>query len=140
MDSPLLFRGQKHIDRRGALTFNNSLDLSSFCRAYEIGNSAEQPKRGWHGHQFESKLFIAIEGLLKVCAVKVTDWNNPDPAEKPVCAELKAGTMDAFFVPGGFANAILSLQPKSRVLVFSSFSLEESLEDDYRFDVEFWGM
>jgi dTDP-4-dehydrorhamnose 3,5-epimerase len=48
--------------------------------------------------------------------------------------------MDAFFVPGGFANAILSLQPKSRVLVFSSFSLEESLEDDYRFDVEFWSM
>lgn len=140
MDFPLLLKGQKHIDRRGVLVFNNSLDLSKYCRAYEIENTAEQPKRAWHGHQFESKIFIALEGRVKIGAVKVTDWTNPDPAEVPVCAEIKAGTMDAFFVPGGFANAILSLQPKSRVLVFSTSSLEESLLDDYRFHIDFWSL
>jgi hypothetical protein len=53
-------------------------------------------------------------------------------------AELRADSLDAFFVPGGYANGILSLEPGSQALVISSSTLSDSLVDDYRIDSTFW--
>jgi dTDP-4-dehydrorhamnose 3,5-epimerase len=55
---PEVLRGFKDEDPRGLHSYNNALDLSRFKRLYIIENSSEQPFRGWHGHEFESKIFI----------------------------------------------------------------------------------
>jgi len=98
----------------------------------------EQPFRGWHGHEFESKIFITTSGRIRFGAVRVNDSTDSDPLEKPVTADLDYSCADAFFVPGGQANSILSLEPGSRALVLSSSSLEDSLADDFRIDPTFW--
>jgi dTDP-4-dehydrorhamnose 3,5-epimerase len=136
---PEVLKGFTHRDARGTLSYNNNLDISAFKRLYVIENSLEQPFRGWHGHEFESKIFIALDGKLRFGAVRVRDWFNPDPDEKPITAELESSDLDAFFVPGGYANSISSLKLGARALVLSSSTLQASMEDDYRFPAEFWG-
>jgi dTDP-4-dehydrorhamnose 3,5-epimerase len=135
---PKLIKGATHVDGRGLLIFNNELNLSSFERAYLIQNSDNKPFRGWHGHQIESKLFLTLAGKIRFGAVRVSNWSEPDPHEKVFTAEIKALSMDAFFVPGGFANGILSLEPGSQALVLSSSSLSDSLSDDFRIDENLW--
>jgi dTDP-4-dehydrorhamnose 3,5-epimerase-like enzyme len=105
---------------------------------YIINNSDSQPFRGWHGHEFESKIFITLSGRIRFGAVRVKDWSTPDKSEVPKLAELKADSLDAFFVPGGYANGILSLEPGSQALVISSSTLSDSLVDDYRIESTFW--
>jgi dTDP-4-dehydrorhamnose 3,5-epimerase-like enzyme len=105
---------------------------------YIINNSDSQPFRGWHGHELESKIFITLSGRIRFGAVRVKDWSNPDKSEVPEVAELKADSLDAFFVPGGYANGILSLEPGSQALVISSSTLSDSLVDDYRIESTFW--
>jgi dTDP-4-dehydrorhamnose 3,5-epimerase-like enzyme len=105
---------------------------------YIINNSDSQPFRGWHGHEFESKIFITLSGRIRFGAVRVKDWSAPDKSEVPQVAELKADSLDAFFVPGGYANGILSLEPGSQALVISSSTLSDSLVDDYRIESTFW--
>jgi dTDP-4-dehydrorhamnose 3,5-epimerase-like enzyme len=135
---PRLIVGARHVDERGSLLFNNELNISNFRRMYIIHNSDSQPFRGWHGHEFESKIFITLSGRIRFGAVSVKDWSNPDKSEVPQVAELKADSLDAFFVPGGYANGILSLEPGSQALVISSSTLSESLVDDYRIESTFW--
>ncbi len=135
---PKLIKGAIHLDERGSLSFNNDLVISGFQRVYAIQNSPQKPFRGWHGHQLESKIFLTISGRIRFGAVRVKDWGKPDPDEQVVTAELAANSMDAFLVPGGYANGILSLEPESQALVFSSSSLNDSLGDDFRIDPDFW--
>jgi dTDP-4-dehydrorhamnose 3,5-epimerase-like enzyme len=136
--APKLIVGARHVDERGSLLFNNYLNIIDFRRMYIISNSDSQPFRGWHGHEFESKIFITLSGRIRFGAVRVQDWSNPDKSQEPQVAELKADSLDAFFVPGGYANGILSLEPGSQALVISSSTLSDSLVDDYRIESTFW--
>ena len=135
---PEVLKGFTHRDARGTLSYNNNLDISAFKRLYVIENSLEQPFRGWHGHEFESKIFITLVGKIRFGAVRVRDWSKPDPDEKPITAELEGSDLDAFFVPGGYANSISSIEPGSKALVMSSSTLEEGLSDDYRLNPNLW--
>lgn len=135
---PQLIRGLTHADKRGLLHFNNSFDPSNFVRSYIIENSDSEPMRGWHGHKHESKAFMAIKGSVIVGGVKIDDWNAPSSNLPVHSEELTEGSLSVFLVPPGYANAIRSLTTGSRVLVFSSSSLQDSLADDFRFPVASW--
>ena len=137
-DTPKLLKGFVHEDGRGLLSYNNDLYISDFKRIYTIENSPERPFRGWHGHQFESKIFITLRGKIRFGAVRVQDWEEPDRSTIPIFADLEEQQLDAFFVPGGYANGILALRNGSSALVLSSSSLEESENDDFRFPTTMW--
>jgi dTDP-4-dehydrorhamnose 3,5-epimerase-like enzyme len=137
---PIFLKGQSYFDERGIVNFNNNVDLSSFKRFYTIQNSQHQEFRGWHGHEFESKLFVAVRGRIVIGAVRVEDWNHPQRTKTPLRFELEADSLDAVFVPGGYANGILSKEPGSAVLVLSSSTLEESKKDDFRIPMDTWSL
>lgn len=137
---PQKFSGKSHIDSRGALLFNNQAEISEFKRMYVIENSQEEPLRGWHGHRVEAKGFICLSGKVRIGAVEVDDWTEPSEGLAVYSDELTERSMDFIYIPGGYANAILSLEPGSRVLVLSSSTLQDSLADDYRFPANFWGL
>ncbi len=132
--------GQSHIDSRGSLLFNNSAILTKFTRMYAINNAPENPLRGWHGHKNEAKGFICLKGKVRIGGVRIDDWDSPSPELRVFYEDLEAGTMDFVYLPAGYANAILSLEGDSTVLVFSSSTLDESKEDDYRFDSGLWSL
>ena len=130
--------GGEHSDARGLLRFNNKLDLVDFKRAYIIENSNLFPFRGWHGHLHESKIFICTSGAVRIGAVRMPRTRTAGVDSKIHTFDLVGLSTDAVFVPSGFANGILSLEPNSSVLVFSSSTLEESQSDDYRYPPSQW--
>ena len=136
--TPVFYSGQRHVDDRGSLAFNNPFQISQFVRGYVIENSSLAPMRGWHGHKLESKGFLCLSGRVRVGAVEIDDWDSPSKELEVYSQELTAGAMDCYFVPSGYANAILSLEINSKVLVFSSSTLEASMADDFRFPLSTW--
>jgi dTDP-4-dehydrorhamnose 3,5-epimerase-like enzyme len=125
-------------DNRGSVSFVNEFPFTQFKRFYTIKNHAPGFVRAWHGHQHESKAYFITSGVVVVGAVKVDDWTNPSP-DLPVHTQvMSAEKPGILFIPGGHANGFMSLTEDAQVLLFSNFSLEESLEDDIRFDPRFW--
>lgn len=136
--SPTLFSGHKHLDLRGKISFINDCDLSRAKRFYIIEPAGTEVVRAWQGHQQEEKWFYVVEGSFKIVLVKPDDWQNPTlnlPFEE---YNLSASKTEILYVPGGYANGFQSVEPKSKIMVFSSFTVEESMKDDFRFDKSLW--
>jgi dTDP-4-dehydrorhamnose 3,5-epimerase len=123
-DKVTLITGQVHSDPRGSVAFNNSLDISGFCRMYVIGNSTELPLRGWHGHAHEAKIFTCLVGSVEIAGVRIDNWASPSKELTVEKFELHSETMDAVYVPAGYANAVMAKTPGSlkRVLFNKSLS------------------
>jgi dTDP-4-dehydrorhamnose 3,5-epimerase len=137
MDKPVLIEGGQFSDERGSLRFVNSFDFKDLKRFYII----EQPKnfvRAWQGHKIENKYFYVISGSFLICGVKIDDWENPSSDLKVHEYHLSEKESQIFMIPGGYANGFKALEDNSNLLVFSNLSLEESKQDDYRFDKSMW--
>jgi dTDP-4-dehydrorhamnose 3,5-epimerase len=79
-----------------------------------------------------------VEGSFKIVLVKPDDWQHPSltlPVEE---YNLYSTKIQILHVPGGYANGFKGLEPKSKIMVFSSFTVEESMKDDFRFDEGLW--
>lgn len=125
-------------DARGQVSFVNEFPFQEFKRFYTITNHEFGFVRAWHGHKFESKAYFVVSGAVQVGAVKIDDWSNPSPDCDVVTHILDAGKPGVLFIPGGYANGFKSLTQDAKVIIFSNFTLEESLNDDYRFEPFYW--
>ncbi|WP_209329505.1 WxcM-like domain-containing protein [Lunatimonas salinarum] len=133
---PLLLKGGIHADERGNLLYNNELPKLGFdIKRYII--IEPRGMRGWHGHRRESKLFTVVNGLVKILLIKPDDWENPS-SDLPVSEYLLSGNGDTLFVPGGYLCGMRCLSENGSVLVCSDKSLEESLNDSYKFSPDYW--
>lgn len=133
-----IIKGGIHQDNRGKISFVNDFDFSDVKRFYIIQNDTEDIVRAWQGHKFENKYFYVISGAFLVCSVKIDDWINPSeylPVEKFIISSTES---EILLIPGGNANGVKALEENSKLMVFSSNTLEESKEDEYRFDVNLW--
>lgn len=137
-EEPTLIEGGLAVDDRGRLSFANAFDFTGVKRFYLIENHRSGFVRAWHGHKKEAKFFFVLSGAAVVGAVKVDDWANPSKA-LPVKRFVLAGDKPALLhLPAGFANGTMSLAEGTRIMVFSTTTLQESQGDDYRFDARHW--
>jgi dTDP-4-dehydrorhamnose 3,5-epimerase-like enzyme len=138
IESLELIEGGISSDSRGSVRYCNKMPLNEFVRFYSIENLAEGYVRGWHGHKVEAKAIIPLVGRLRIGAVEVLDWQSPSKSARVNSFDLDADSPKTLLIPGGYANAIMAMSPGAVAGVFSSSSLEMSLEDDYRFPNDFW--
>lgn len=138
LDNPTLIKGDSAYDQRGALSFINDLDLINIRRFYTVENYQTNFVRAWHAHKKEQKIFICINGAVHVSAVKVDNFKNPSKDKKIFDFFLNEKKMQCVFIPKGFANGFMSLTNKVKLLIFSDSSLQDSLDDDYRFPYDYW--
>ena len=135
---PGIIKGGIFQDERGSISFVNEFDFSDVKRFYVITNRSENIVRAWQGHKIERKYFYTISGSFLICAVKIDDWDNPSqdlPVEKVTLSENKSQIL---MIPPGYANGIKALKHDSKLLVFSSLTLENAKSDDYRFEASLW--
>jgi dTDP-4-dehydrorhamnose 3,5-epimerase len=135
---PTLFSGNRHLDLRGKISFINDCDLSKAKRFYVIEPAGTEVVRAWQGHKQEEKWFYVVEGSFKIVLVKPDNWQHPSlnlPVEEH---KLSADKIQILHIPGGYANGFKALESKSKIMVFSSFTAEESMKDDFRFDKSLW--
>jgi dTDP-4-dehydrorhamnose 3,5-epimerase-like enzyme len=138
MDSPRLLIGNLGIDDRGEVGFVNDFDFAGVKRFYTVSNHRAGFVRAWHGHRREAKYVTAVQGAALVAAVPVTDWTTPSP-EAPVSRHvLSAHKPSVLFIPAGYCNGFMSLTSDAKLVFFSTATVEESREDDIRFDARYW--
>jgi len=136
--SPTLFSGRQHTDARGKISFINDCNLTRVKRFYIIEPADTEVVRAWQAHQHEEKWFYVMEGSFKILLVKPNDWKNPSPHLPFEEYILPASQTQILYAPGGYANGFQALESKSKIMVFSSFTAEESMKDDFRFDKSLW--
>jgi len=138
VDKPQIITGGLHSDERGKISFVNEFKLDEIKRFYSIQPSNTNVVRAWQGHAKERKWFFVIAGSFKVVAAKIDDWENPPL--KPVIYEfdLNEQRPEVLYVPGGYVNGFKAVKPNSKVIVFSDQTVEQSVNDDYRFDQNDW--
>jgi dTDP-4-dehydrorhamnose 3,5-epimerase len=133
-----IIQGGEHVDARGKLTFFNDFDMKDVRRFYLIEHPDTSIVRAWQGHKKEQKWFYVVKGSFKVVLVRPDNWENPSADLKPSEFILEAIANRVLYIPGNFANGLKALEPESRIMVFSSFTVEESSKDNYRFDEHLW--
>jgi len=138
MEEPVIIKGGLSIDDRGEVGFINDFHFDGVKRFYTLLNHNKGFIRAWHGHKKESKYFHVIKGTALICAVKIDNWVNPSKDLKVSRYTLSEKSPCVLYVPVGFANGFMSLTDDCKIIVFSTSTLEDSLNDDYRFDARYW--
>jgi len=133
-----ILAGGQHDDARGKLIFFNDFNMAGVKRFYVIEHPDTQIVRAWQGHQKEEKWFYAVDGSFKIVLAQPDNWQNPSAELNTEEFVLDSTEPRILYVPGGFANGFKALKQKSRILVFSSFTVEESSKDNFRFDKSLW--
>jgi dTDP-4-dehydrorhamnose 3,5-epimerase-like enzyme len=137
-DSPLIIQGGIFDDYRGRLAFVNEFNFDDVKRFYTICNNSTDIVRAWQGHRIENKFFHVTSGSFVICIVKIDNWKNPAkdlPVEKFILSVNKSQILK---ISAGYAIGIKALIKNSKLMVFSSNTLEDSCNDEYRFDADLW--
>ena len=133
-----IIEGGKFEDGRGMLIYFNEFDMKGVRRFYVISHPDTSIVRAWQGHKKEQKWFYVLKGSFKVVLVKPDNWENPSTDLNPDEFILKAEANHVLYIPGNYANGLKALEPESRIMVFSSFTVDESSKDNYRFRQDMW--
>lgn len=136
---PKIIEAGMAVDDRGQLTFANDFNFSGVKRFYMVENFSTDTIRAFHGHAKEAKYVLVVSGSAIVAAVKVNDFSNPDKDEKVNRFVLSARKPSLLFIPSGYANGFRPLEKWTKIMFFSTSSLEESKGDDYRLPADYWG-
>jgi dTDP-4-dehydrorhamnose 3,5-epimerase-like enzyme len=137
-EAPRLLEGSVAVDDRGSISFVNDFDFAGVKRFYSVTNHRAGFVRAWHAHRREAKYVIAMRGAALVGAVEVDDWDEPSRHAEVARFVLSAERPSVLYIPAGYANGFMSLTENAQLTFFSTSSIEESRDDDVRFDARYW--
>jgi len=134
-----LITGEIFKDKRGNLKFINQFNLGEIKRFYQVENSNTKIIRAFHGHFKEAKFVWVVSGSILLCTVFLDHKKNPSKSGKVERFILKADNPQIVYIPPSFANGFRALETDTKVIFFSTSTLEESKKDDFRFPANYWG-
>lgn len=143
-----VINGDLFTDDRGTISFINDFNPTN-CgvkRFYTIKDHSIGKIRAWHGHVKEAKYVYvpsgtALIGIVPMEYISETDQYilHKDKVEKHILSSTKPKIL---YIPPLYANGFKSLEQGTIITFYSTSSLEESKNDDIRFnwlDVDIWG-
>ena len=136
--TPQLIEGGNFSDHRGTLSYVNDFSFKDIERCYIISNSDTHPLRAWQGHKLDAKNFYCLSGSFRIHYVKIDNWENPSKDLTIETVTLTESESKMLHIPAGYANAIESLGPDSKLISFSTLPLSNVSEDDVRYDANYW--
>jgi dTDP-4-dehydrorhamnose 3,5-epimerase-like enzyme len=139
LKEPTLIPGGFAVDDRGQVSFVNGFAFDAIRRFYLVENFSTDVVRAFHGHLKEEKFIFVVGGSAIVAAVPIDDPVTPNRDVKALRFVLSDRQPKILFIPAGYANGFRTLEPESKILFFSTATLEESAKDDYRFPYDHWG-
>jgi len=136
--APRLIQGDCAVDDRGTLVFINDFHFNDVKRFYVVTNHRAGFIRAWHGHRYEAKYITVLQGAALVGAVQIDNWEQPSK-EAFVHRYILSGLKPAIlYIPPCFANGFMTLTLDAIIVFFSTATLEESRNDDFRFPARYW--
>lgn len=140
MSKPFLVDGGSTIDDRGIVSFMNDPQFSAIKRFYVVENFSTDTVRAFHGHLKEEKYVYVVSGSALVVLSEIVQHGNDEPLLKDTHKfVLSAKRPQILYIPAGYANGFRCLEQDTKVMFFSTSTLEESKNDDFRFSYAFWG-
>ena len=136
--NPLLIEGGLSVDDRGEVGFVNEFDMQSVRRFYSVCYHRAGLVRAWHAHKKEKKFVTVVNGAAIVAAVCIDNWQNPSKDLHVHRYVLSSKKPTVLFIPNGHANGFMTLTEDTKLMFFSTSTLEESEEDDIRYDADYW--
>lgn len=137
-ETPHLINGGISVDDRGSVVFANEFMLANYKRFYIVENHSQNFIRAWHGHKKEGKAFFVSNGSILVSIVKLDNFEKPSKDLETVRFVLDSRLPKVLVIPPGYANGFKNLSSNTQLFVFSTSTLVESLDDDYRFEFDYW--
>ena len=138
MEKPTLFEGGLAVDDRGAVAFVNDFDFSKVKRFYMVSNHQAGFVRAWHAHRREGKYIFVPQGEALIGAVKIDNWDEPSKNSEVHRWVLSSQKPSVLYIPAGYANGAMSLTFNTKIIYFSTSSMEETKGDDVRYDARYW--
>lgn len=138
LELPRLIEGGLAVDDRGQVAFVNDFNFGDVKRFYMVTNHSSGFVRAWHAHRFEAKYVLVVQGAAIVGAVAIDDWDNPSKDSQVHRYVLSAKKPSVLYIPAGYANGFMSLTEDAQLIFFSIRTMEESMNDDIRYDARYW--
>ena len=138
LNKPFIINGDLSADDRGELMFVNQFNMELVKRFYVVSNHKQGFIRAWHAHKFESKYVFVVDGTALISTVQIDNWNNPSSNLAIDKFVLTAKKPSILYIPNGYANGFKTLSTDTKIIFFSTSTLEDSINDDYRFDAYKW--
>lgn len=133
------YSGGKSYDDRGTVSFVNGFNPYGLAirRFYMVENFDTNTVRAWHAHKHEDKWVTCISGAAIIgYAHYIDDFVSPKQMDAKRYY-ISAERPEVLYLPAGGANGSRMLVPGTKLLYFSSQSLEMAANDDYRIDWNF---
>ena len=138
-NEPHLIIGDIAFDDRGCVSFVNDFSFKNIKRFYMVENYQQNFVRAWHAHKNERKYVLVTKGAAIVAAVEIDNWKKPSKDKKIHKFILSESKPTIVFIPSGYANGFKSLTKDMKIIFFSTSTLEESKDDDFRYNVDYFG-
>jgi dTDP-4-dehydrorhamnose 3,5-epimerase len=138
VSEPRLIKGGLAVDDRGQVSFVNDFDFDGVKRFYTVENHRRGFIRAWHAHKKESKYVMVVTGAALIGIVEIDDWDKPSKDATVHRYVLSERSPSVVFIPAGCANGFMSLSDDTKIMYFSTTSLEDSVGDDIRYDARYW--
>ena len=132
----ILIEGGISVDDRGSLRFANDFNFEGVKRFYQVENHRRGFIRAWHGHRNEGKYVWVASGTALIGVVPL-DTNDGD-MEKVKKFVLSYKKPNILWIPAGNYNGFMSLEEDTKIMFFSTSTLEESKNDDIRKEYYTW--
>ena len=133
-----LLKGGVAVDDRGCLRFANDFDFAGVKRFYQVENHRRGFIRAWHGHEKEAKYaYVAKGSALGGAAPLGAKEGDAAEARKFVLSDKSPGVL---YIPAGHFNGFMNLEEDTRILFFSTSTLDESKGDDIRKPFDAWNI
>lgn len=133
MNEIKLINGGISVDDRGSVRFVNDFNFEGIKRFYQVENHRQGFVRAWHGHKKEGKYVYVTSGSILVGVVNME-------TEEINTFTLSDKSPKILWIPPGNYNGFKSLEENTKILFFSTSTLEESLGDDIREEYNKWNI
>jgi len=133
---PHLIEGNLFVDDRGFLSFVNDFNFKDIKRFYMVENHEAGFVRAWHGHNFEEKYIFTAQGSALLGAVPISKFEDV-PIYKFVLSSTKPQIL---YMPAGYYNGFKTIDSDTKIIFFSTSTVEESKKDDIRKPWNTWNI
>ena len=131
MNKPTILNGGLAVDDRGSVSFVNDFNFKNVKRFYQVQNHRRGFIRAWHGHKKEGKYVYVTNGSALIGIVNM----ESEEVSKFV---LSSKSPKVLWIPPGNYNGFKSLEEDTKIVFFSTSTIEESLGDDIRKEYNQW--
>lgn len=137
-EKPRIIDGGLAVDDRGQVSFVNDFNFKNVKRFYVVSNHSAGFVRAWHAHKKEAKYVLVVKGAAVVATVIIDNWEKPSKKTDVQRYILSEKIPKLLYVPAGYANGFMSLTDDTQLIIFSTSTLDESKDDDFRYDSRYW--